>query len=142
MHKKTMICRFSLALLSLMVMFFTAPSGAQNQPIMITVTKGFGLSLYASDLGDAKQMAFGDKGTLFVGSHKSGTIQALVDANADGRVDKRYVIAKGLEYPEALAFHDGDLYVAEEDRIIPSPLHLSLALPPLGRCGQRQQDNQ
>ncbi|OEG74981.1 L-sorbosone dehydrogenase [Shewanella colwelliana] len=118
MHKKTMSCRFSLALLSLMAMVFSASSSAQNQPIMITVTKGFGLSLYASDLGDAKQMAFGDKGTLFVGSHKSGTIQALVDANADGRVDKRYVIAKGLEYPEALAFHDGDLYVAEEDRII------------------------
>ncbi|MCG9712962.1 PQQ-dependent sugar dehydrogenase [Shewanella insulae] len=89
-----------------------------EQPIMITVTKGFGLSLYASDLGDAKQMALGDEGTLFVGSYKSGTIQALVDSNADGRVDKRYVVAKGLEYPEAIAFHEGDLYVAEEDRIL------------------------
>ncbi|MCL1097729.1 PQQ-dependent sugar dehydrogenase [Shewanella gelidii] len=85
---------------------------------MVTVTKGFGLALYASDLGDAKQLAIGDKGTLFVGSHKSGKIVALVDSNQDGRVDKRYVIAKGLEYPEAIAFHDGALYVAEEDRVI------------------------
>ena len=38
------------------------------QPMMITVTKGFGLTLYASELGDAKQLALGDKGTLFVGS--------------------------------------------------------------------------
>ncbi|MCG9697490.1 PQQ-dependent sugar dehydrogenase [Shewanella sp. Isolate11] len=85
---------------------------------MITVTKGFGLTLYASDLGDARQMALGEKGTLFVGSYKSGTIQALVDSNNDGRVDKRYVVAKGLEYPEALAYYKGDLYVAEQERIL------------------------
>lgn len=88
------------------------------QPMMITVTKGFGLTLYASGLGDAKQMALGDKGTLFVGSNKKGTIVALVDSNADGRVDKRYTVAKGLENPEAIAFHDGDLYVAVDEKIV------------------------
>ncbi|WP_108945448.1 PQQ-dependent sugar dehydrogenase [Shewanella halifaxensis] len=87
-------------------------------PMMITVSKGFGLTLYASNLGDAKQLAVGDKGTLFVGSFREGTITALVDADNDGRVDKRYVIAKGLEYPEAIAFHDGALYVAEDERIL------------------------
>lgn len=91
---------------------------ASTQPMMITVTKGFGLTLYASELGDAKQMALGDMGTLFVGSRKKGTIQALVDSNADGRVDKRYMIAKGLENPEAIAFHGGDLYAAVDERII------------------------
>ncbi|CAM3423603.1 PQQ-dependent sugar dehydrogenase [Shewanella violacea] len=88
------------------------------QPMMITVTKGFGLTLYASELGDAKQMALGDKGTLFVGSHKKGAIVALVDSNADGRVDKRYTIAKGLDNPEAIAFHHGDLYVAVDEKIV------------------------
>ncbi len=89
-----------------------------EDPMMITVTKGFGLTLYASDLGDAKQMAMGSKGTLFVGSKKSGTIYALVDSDNDGQVNKRYLIGKGLEYPEALAFHNGDLYVADDDRIL------------------------
>ncbi|GGP65793.1 PQQ-dependent sugar dehydrogenase [Shewanella saliphila] len=88
------------------------------QSVMITVTKGFGLSLFASDLGDIKQMTLGDDGTLFVGSQKSGTVYALVDSDQNGQVDKRYLIARGLEYPEALAFHDGALYVTEEDRII------------------------
>lgn len=87
-------------------------------PMMITVTKGFGLTLYASDLGDSKQMAIGSQGTLFVGSRKSGTIYALVDSDNDGQVNKRYLIGKGLEYPEAIAFHNGDLYVAEDDRIL------------------------
>lgn len=91
---------------------------AGSQSIMITVTKGFGLSLYASDVGDAKQIAMGSNGTLFVGSHKSGTVHALVDSNRDGRVDKRYVIAKGLEYPSALAFHNGDLFVVSENKVL------------------------
>jgi len=88
------------------------------EPVMITVSKGFGLSLFASDLGDAKQLALGTNGTLFVGSYKKGIITALVDANQDGRVDKRYIVAKGLHYPEAIAFHDGALYIAEDERIV------------------------
>ncbi|MCL1144069.1 PQQ-dependent sugar dehydrogenase [Shewanella gaetbuli] len=104
------------------VLFITSTLLAGNalaaQSIIITVTKGFGLSLYASDLGDIKQMALGDNGTLFVGSQKSGTVYALADHDQDGQVDKRYVIARGLDNPEALAFYQGDLYVTEDDRII------------------------
>ncbi len=100
---------------------FAAVKAFAADPMMITVTKGFGLTLYASDLGDAKQMAIGSQGTLFVGSKKSGTIYALVDSDNDGQVNKRYLIGKGLEYPEAIAFHQGDLYVADEDRILRYP---------------------
>lgn len=91
---------------------------AAGKPLLITVTKGFGVTLYASDLGDAKQLAVGTKGTVFVGSRKSGTVTALVDSNQDGRVEKRYLIARGLDDPEAIAFHNGDLYVAAENRIL------------------------
>ncbi|WP_250885660.1 PQQ-dependent sugar dehydrogenase [Shewanella jiangmenensis] len=89
-----------------------------EQSMTITVTKGFGIELYASDLEDAKQLAVGDNGTLFVGSAKAGTITALVDSNNDGRVDRRYVVGKGLENPEAIAFHQGSLYVAMEEKIL------------------------
>ncbi|MCF1456008.1 MAG: PQQ-dependent sugar dehydrogenase [Shewanella sp.] len=85
---------------------------------MITVSKGFGVSLYASGVEDAKQLALGKQGTLFVGSGAAGNLIALVDKNADGRVDRRYVIDRYLQRPEALAYHDGDLYVAERDRIL------------------------
>ncbi|MGS0681898.1 PQQ-dependent sugar dehydrogenase [Shewanella sp. 125m-7] len=98
--------------------FMLSCSALAAEPVMITVSKGFGLTLYASNLGDAKQLAVGDKGTLFVGSYRDGKITALVDADGDGRVDKRYLIAKGLDNPEAIAFHDGALYVAEDERIL------------------------
>lgn len=98
--------------------FILSFSALAADPMMITVSKGFGLTLYASNLGDAKQLAVGDNGTLFVGSYRDGKITALVDDDNDGRVDKRYVIAKGLDYPEAIAFFNGALYVAEEERIL------------------------
>ena len=115
------IKQISTALKTLSVIALTqlaAVKALAADPMMITVTKGFGLTLYASDLGDSKQMAIGSQGTLFVGSRKSGTIYALVDTDNDGQVNKRYLIGKGLEYPEAIAFHNGDLYVAEDDRIL------------------------
>ncbi|WP_299491471.1 PQQ-dependent sugar dehydrogenase [uncultured Shewanella sp.] len=85
---------------------------------MIKVADGFSISLYASNLGDAKQLAVGDKGTLFVGTGKSGLIHALVDTNGSGRVNKRYVVAHGLTMPEAIAFYQGDLFVASERNIL------------------------
>jgi glucose/arabinose dehydrogenase len=108
--------KFACAGIILLGFFPTLAIAAQS--VMITVTKGFGLSLYASDLGDIKQMTVGDNGTLFVGSQKSGTVYALVDSDQNGQVDKRYLIARGLDYPDALAFHNGSLYVTEDDRII------------------------
>ncbi|MGL5907133.1 MAG: PQQ-dependent sugar dehydrogenase [Shewanella sp.] len=107
-----------VALLGVGVFAAAQPAYAASQSIMITVAKGFGLSLYASDLGDAKQLAMGANGTLFVGSQKSGTVHAVVDSDQDGQVDKRYVIAKGLDDPDALAFHGSDLFVATGNRIL------------------------
>ncbi len=109
--------RWIIQFVCVAVLFISQPLSAA-QPIMVTLAKGFGLNLYASELSDAKQMALGDKDTLFVGSHKKGTIIALVDSNADGRVDKHYTVAKGLDNPEAMAFHNGDLYAAVGEKII------------------------
>ncbi|MCL1051424.1 PQQ-dependent sugar dehydrogenase [Shewanella abyssi] len=107
-----------IGLSAIFVQLIYSTASIAAEPVMITVSKGFGLTLFASDLGDAKQLALGSNGTLFVGSYKEGTITALVDANQDGRVDKRYTIAKGLHYPEAIAFKDGALYVVEDDRVL------------------------
>ncbi|QDF66056.1 L-sorbosone dehydrogenase [Shewanella sp. SNU WT4] len=102
----------------LMLMLLTTASAQAAESVVLTVSKGFGISLYASDLGDAKQMAIGDNGTLFVGSDLEGTLVALVDENHDGRVDKRYTIGRNLDSPSAMAFVNGDLYVALNTGIV------------------------
>lgn len=104
--------------IGLLSMLVAASNVAARDSVMITVAKGFGMNLYASGLGDVKQLAIGDRGTLFVGSGSSGNIMALVDENQDSRVDRRYVVDRHLKHPEALAFHQGALYVAEGTRIL------------------------
>lgn len=88
----------------------------------LQLPEGFSISVYADNIEDARQMALGDKGTVFVGSRTAGKVYALVDTNGDGRiddkVDKKYTIATGLNMPSGIAFRDGSLYVAALSKIL------------------------
>ena len=43
----------------------------------MTLAPGFKIDVYASGVNSARQMAWGDKGTLFVGSFGVGTVYAI-----------------------------------------------------------------
>ncbi|HMA09451.1 MAG TPA: hypothetical protein VKP68_16355, partial [Ramlibacter sp.] len=45
----------------------------------IKLPKGFKISVYAQGVNSARQMARGDKGTLFVGAFGVGNVYAIVD---------------------------------------------------------------
>jgi len=83
----------------------------------IQLPPGFKISVYAQGVSNARQMALGDKGTLFVGSLSAGNVYAIVDS-ADKMSKKVLVIAKGLHLPAGVAFKDGALYVSAVDRIL------------------------
>jgi glucose/arabinose dehydrogenase len=82
----------------------------------IKLPPGFKIELWASGVTDARQMAWGDKGTLFVGSlfAGGGTIHAIVDQGGQRTVK---TIIKGLQLPSGIAFRNGALYVAAVDKI-------------------------
>ena len=81
----------------------------------IKLPPGFSISLYAAGLPEARQMARGDKGVLFVGSFDAGSVYAVTE-----RGGKRSVrtILTGLNMPTGIAFRDGALYVAAVNRIL------------------------
>jgi glucose/arabinose dehydrogenase len=79
---------------------------------------GFSVTLYTSDVPNARGMALGDKGTLFVGSRREGRVYAVVDDNGDHKADRVYTIAKGLGMPIGVAFRNGALYVSAVSRIL------------------------
>lgn len=83
----------------------------------LTLPEGFHIEVYASDVKNARQMALGDNGTVFVGSRGAGLVHAVVDADKDGKVDKVITIAKDLNMPSGLAYRDGDLYVSEVSKV-------------------------
>jgi len=78
---------------------------------------GFKVELYAQ-VENARQMAPGSNGTVFVGSRKAGKVHALVDEDGDYKADKIVLIARGLNMPSGIAFKNGDLYVAAVNRVL------------------------
>ncbi|MGM0428221.1 MAG: PQQ-dependent sugar dehydrogenase [Thermodesulfobacteriota bacterium] len=84
----------------------------------INLPQGFKIDLYAGKVPGARSMALGDKNTVFVGSRDPGKVYALVDEDSDGKSDKTYVIARGLNNPNGVAYFEEDLYVAEISRVI------------------------
>lgn len=93
----------------------SAPKAPQLETI--TLPAGFTIGVYAQGVKNARQMAVGSKGTVFVGSRQAGLVHALVDTNGDHKADKVHVIAKGLDQPSGVAFRDGALYVADISKI-------------------------
>jgi glucose/arabinose dehydrogenase len=83
----------------------------------IALPPGFSIAVYAEGVQSAREMALGDRGTVFVGSRQGGQVFAVTDSDGDHKADAVTTIATGLNTPSGLAFHDGSLYVAEISRI-------------------------
>jgi len=54
----------------------------------------------------------------YVGTRSAGNVYALQDTNQDGRVDRKYTLLTDGNMPNGVAYKDGDLYVAEVNRIL------------------------
>ncbi|HEU5323434.1 MAG TPA: sorbosone dehydrogenase family protein, partial [Methylomirabilota bacterium] len=92
------------------------PTPAAQIPISkVKLPPGFKISVWADGMHNARQMAWGDKGTLFVGTRVANNVYAVVDRG--GRREVKTII-KGLNQPSGVAFKDGALYVAEIPRLL------------------------
>ncbi len=96
-----------------------APGARGDLPLdQIQLPPGFHVAVYAAGLPGARSMALGPGGTLFVGTRGEDRVYAVRDTNRDGRADRTWVIAEGLDTPNGVAIHDGALYVAEISRVL------------------------
>lgn len=111
-----------MRLIPLLVLFVVAvqsqPAPAKLPLETIKLPSGFSIDVYATGVQNARQMALGANGTLFVGSRQAGIVHAVVDRDKDNKADQVYTIASKLRMPSGLAFRDGALYVAEVNRIL------------------------
>jgi glucose/arabinose dehydrogenase len=101
--------------------FFAAPSVcAQSLPLdRIRLPPGFTIELVARVPG-AREMTFGARGTLFVGSVEGSVYAVALDGGSSGG-PKVHRIATGLRQPVGVAFRDGALYVSAVSRILRLP---------------------
>src|SRR5919198_635756 len=84
-------------------LFVTALRSRQALPLeKIKLPPGFSISVYATGVRNAREMALGSNGTLFVGSMNAGSVYAIVDRDKDYRADEVIKIAGGLNMPSGL----------------------------------------
>ena len=104
-------------LLSLLLACCCLPAAAP-QLDKLTLPKGFHIAVYSDQVPNAREIALGANGTVFVGSNGAGKVYALTDSQRRGVADQVRVIASGLKMPIGVAFQDGNLYVSAVSRIL------------------------
>jgi glucose/arabinose dehydrogenase len=80
----------------------------------LKVPPGFNIEVYAFGMANARSLAEGDHGTVFVGSRLVGNVYAI--ANKDGKRSVK-VLASGLHRPNGVTFRNGTLYIAELSKV-------------------------
>jgi len=98
---------------------FTPPQAdAARVHAELVVPDGYGVTLFAVDVPNARMLRVTPAGDLLVASPARGTIYWLArDRDGDGVSDERRVLLDALDGPNGLDFHQGYLYVAEQGRI-------------------------
>ena len=123
--------------------FFIQSCAADEELLSdISLPPGFVIENYA-DVPGARSLALADNGTVFVGARRGGTVHAVTP---DGKVIE---VISDLRIPNGVAFFDGDLYVAELNRVLriddiethlsdpPEPVVLDIDLPSETHHGPR-----
>ncbi|MBC7936501.1 MAG: sorbosone dehydrogenase family protein [Rhizobacter sp.] len=96
----------------------------------IKLPPGFSISVYA-EVPDARSITLSPSGILYVGNRSEDKVYAVADENKDGRADKVYTLAKGLNTPNGVAFKNGNLYIATISQILKlEGIESKLANPP------------
>ncbi len=83
----------------------------------LKLPEGYEIQIYAN-VPNARSMAISEKGTVYVGNRKGTSIYAIPDGNKDFVADRVIEIRSDLVTPNGVAYKDGDLYVAEVNRIL------------------------
>src|SRR3954465_9278248 len=80
----------------------------------LKVPAGFKVEVWAEGIPEARSLALGDKGTVFVSNRNAKSVYAVLDKGGKREVKTLFT---GLDAPNGIAFSKGTLYVAERGRI-------------------------
>ncbi len=84
----------------------------------IRLPPGFAIEIYSDAVPNARSLALGEDGTVYVGTNTGGKVYALPDIDKNGRADRVVTLAEDLTMPNGVAMIGGTLYVAEVSRLI------------------------
>jgi glucose/arabinose dehydrogenase len=98
----------------------TAFAHADNTRFDLTQLKappGFHISVFAHEVDGPRMLVFSPGGVLLVSESGEGRVAAFPDSKHTGKAEREVTVLKGLNEPHGLAFYEGKLYVAENNRV-------------------------
>lgn len=102
----------------LLCLLGNAAHGENDGVAGIRLPPGFHIAVFSEETPNARSLALGEDGTVYVGTMQEGKVYALQDQNRDGKADPVRVVAAGLTMPNGVAMLEGDLYVADLARLL------------------------
>jgi glucose/arabinose dehydrogenase len=111
-----------LALLPILLAFLAHAdfAGAEKTRFDLTRLKappGFHISVFSEELDTPRMLIFTPGGVLLVSEPDEGKVVALPDPKHAGKAMRTVTVLDGLNEPHGLAFYEGKLYVAENDKV-------------------------
>lgn len=108
-----------------------APSGAPLKLAALKLPPGFSIEVYSAGVPNARSLALGAPGVVYVSTRRDKRVYAVVDRDRDHKVEKVHTIAQGLDTPNGIAYRDGSLYIAQIGRLLRlDGIDAKLARPP------------
>jgi glucose/arabinose dehydrogenase len=78
---------------------------------------GFHISVFSDELDTPRMLIFTPGGVLLVSESDEGKVVALPDPKHVGKAARTVTVLDGMNEPHGLAFYEGKLYVAENDKV-------------------------
>jgi glucose/arabinose dehydrogenase len=78
---------------------------------------GFHISVFSDELDTPRMLIFTPGGVLLVSESDGGKVVALPDPKHVGKAARTVTVLDGMNEPHGLAFYEGKLYVAENDKV-------------------------
>lgn len=102
------------------------PTAAADLPVdRLQVPDGFTVEVFAAGIDNARTVRVADGGTVIVSNWQANNVWAIPEG---GEPTKIY---EGLDWPNGIALHGGDLYIAEHERIVrAADIEANLDSPP------------
>ena len=104
----------------LLTVFLVLVAHAEKAPFDLKQLKlpdGFHIAIFADNIDGARMLTFTPGGVLLVSESGEGKVVALPDSRHTGKADRTVIVLSGLNEPHGIAFYQGKLYVAENDKV-------------------------
>jgi glucose/arabinose dehydrogenase len=108
--------RTCLVLLPFLLAFSVLAEKTAVDLKQLKAPQGFHIDVFA-EIDGPRMMVFSPGGVLLVSESNDGKVVALPDPQHTGKAERVVTVLEGLNEPHGLGFHEGKLYVAENDKV-------------------------